>query len=188
MSETPRDHASTSTLRIGTKIAILVGVPFLILAAYFFFAPVYLEQAGGGLFRCGTAASGNLESENVCGAPESLNRLRAIISLAIGLVVIVLGFALFGVNRDDDWDDDVDLHDRRGGRDAEGDESRQVGRLREDSRRRRDDDWDDDEPRTRRSDRVRARDLDEDRPRSSRSPARDDRRGRSDDDWDLDRH
>ena len=200
MSETPSDHTSTPALRTGTRVAIMVGVPFIIVAAYFLFAPVYLEQAGGGVFRCGTAASGNVESETVCGSPESLNRLRAIISLVIGIVVILLGFALFGVNRDGDWDDDIDLEDgRREGR-ALDDESRQAGRRRDGrhrdrddeddervvSRRRRDDVDDvDDEPRARRSDRARSRDLDD--PRSRRSQSRDDRCSRTDDDWDLDR-
>lgn len=188
---------SSSSLRTGTKIAILVGVPLIVLAVYYFLAPVFFEQSGGGIFRCGSAASPNADSATTCGPPEALNRLRAIISLAIGLVVIILGFALFGVNRHDDWDDDIDLHDeRRGGRDERDEEPRQAGRLREDTRRhradgderpaRREDRWEDDEPRRRRSER--SRDLDEDRPRSRRSEARDDRRGRSDDDWDLDRH
>ncbi|MEN3123104.1 hypothetical protein [Janibacter sp. LM] len=90
------------------------------MAAYFYFTPVYLLKPEGGIFGCGSPASPNSESVNICGAPEGVSRARAYAALGLGLLVIVLGFALFGLGgvgndpahdeMDDEMDDDdIDL-------------------------------------------------------------------------------
>lgn len=153
-----------------------MGLSVIGLAAYFYFAPVYLIKPEGGVFNCGSAASPNTDATNICGAPEGLNQARALAALGIGVMVIVLGFALFGLRRDrndaaaSEWDDDIDLRD---GRDE---------RARE---------HDDDRPRGRRSDdvdlRVDTRDDDVDRGRSDGLRGVDRRRDRDLDDRDRDR-
>ncbi|GAB3115878.1 hypothetical protein GCM10027055_24520 [Janibacter alkaliphilus] len=121
MSESTHETRSVTTLRTGTKVAIMAGAPLLLLAVYFYLAPVYLTQSGGGIFTCGSAFRPNDEggAANVCDPAESLNRMRAYISLAAGALIIVLGFALFGVTRGDetggrtrrDLDDEDDRYD-----------------------------------------------------------------------------
>ena len=128
MTEHAEGSRTISRVRTGTKVAAMEGLSLMGLAAYFYFAPVYLLKAEGGVFVCGSAASPNTEADTICGAPESLNQARALASLGIGLLVILLGFAFFGLERDrndavaSEWDEDIDLRDEDRDRDRDRDE------------------------------------------------------------------
>lgn len=200
MAENTHESRQISTVRTETKIAVILGLCLVGLAAYFYFTPVYLLKAEGGIFGCGSPASPNTDAKNICGAPEGVSQARAYTALGIGVMVIVLGFALFGLGgarnvvAEDEMDDDdeIDLSsDRRarGGSSSERDEpadgEREVGESRSSRRasgRRsvlRDDDFADPAPRERVDD-----DLAEPSPRRRADDDLAERpRRRTDDDW-----
>lgn len=194
------------TLRTGTKICVLVGLAFIVLAIYFFVVPITsVRTTTGAVFGCGTAMSPSHGSfaDGVCWRIADANRYRAIAALAIGLVTIIAGGVMFGVDRreeqrrvprdhhdvdavepdaqrrDRDWADDP-----RSDRDPE-DQDRRSHRDRSSAGRRdelgdsHDDhhDWDDD--RSRQDDHRRYDDRDD---RRSRRRETDDRRDDRDDD------
>lgn len=115
MSDNTHESRQISTVRTETKIAVILGLCLVGLAAYFYFTPVYLLKAEGGIFGCGSPASPNTDAKNICGAPEQVSQARALTALGIGLLVIVLGFALFGLGgarnvvAEDDMDDDDEI-------------------------------------------------------------------------------
>ncbi|MET4078955.1 hypothetical protein [Janibacter sp. UYMM211] len=184
MSENPEANGAIS-IPDSTKWSVILGLPFLMLAGYFYLTPVSLPQGGGGLFFCGSAASPNVEAQATCDGPETSNRYKAAAALGAGLGVPVLGLVLFGTTRrtqsardidlrhDDDLDEDRDglrrdereaRHERRGRRSPFDDERRRDEPARGRTARRRDEEDD-----------VDSLDLD-DEPRRARR--------RSDDDWD----
>lgn len=182
MSDASRSSRTVTALSDGARWAILAGIPFLALAAYFFFTPISLMQGDGGYFYCGSAASPNTESASVCSPFEKSHRIKAMASLGAGLGVPLAGLGLFGVTRrqqvedldedggrpDDrrrgatllDDDETPERRDRRGGRGMGRDgRTRSVDDL---------DDLDDDET---------LADATEREPRART-------RGRASDDWD----
>lgn len=156
------DDVETRTvlsLRTGTKICVLVGLAFIALAVYFFVVPVTsVRTTSGSVFGCGTAldpAHGSF-ANGVCGRVADANRYRAFLTLAIGLVTIIVGALMFGFDRRE--------------------EQRQIPRDHhldaDEDDRRRDPDWAD-APRTRRErfaadDAGRGRGRDENTERQSR--------------------
>lgn len=99
MSDASRSARTLTTLTDGSRWAILAGIPFLALAAYFFFTPLSLTQSDGGFFYCGSAASPNVEAARTCSSFEDSHRLKALASLGAGLGVPLAGLGLFGVTR-----------------------------------------------------------------------------------------
>lgn len=193
MSETTREPRTISTIRTGTKVAVIVGLCLIGVAAYYYFTPVYLLKAEGGVFECGSPSSPNTEAKNICGAPEQVHYARALLALGLGVLVVVLGFALFGTgsvrNRPFLDDEEAEEREDRGrdedrdrddwDRDDDRDEDRDRGRGRD---RRRDREWDRDDlldPEESRSARHRRSRSDEE-PERRRRPSRD---RRSDEDW-----
>lgn len=90
------------TLRTGTKICVLIGLAFIVLCVYFLFVPVTdVRTSAGGVFGCGTALSpaGGSFAHGVCGDVTDMNRYRAFAALAVGVITIIAGGAMFGVNR-----------------------------------------------------------------------------------------
>jgi len=90
------------TLRTGTKICVLEGLAFIVLAIYFFVVPITsVRTTTGAVFGCGTAMSPSHGSfaDGVCWRIADANRYRAFAALAIALVTILAGGALFGVDR-----------------------------------------------------------------------------------------
>ncbi|QFQ30076.1 hypothetical protein EEW87_006760 [Janibacter melonis] len=187
MSDSTGESRTLTSLSNGARWSIVLGLPFLMLAAYFYLTPISLAQGGreGGYFFCGSAASPNVEAAKTCDGPETSNRYKAAAALGAGLGVPVLGLVLFGTTRrtqsardidlrhDDDLDEDRDglrrdereaRHERRGRRSPFDDERRRDEPARGRTARRRDEDDD-----------VDSLDLD-DEPRRARR--------RSDDDWD----
>ena len=200
------DHTeATSPTRQFAPLAIIIAIPLLFAAVFFYTSPVVLETGGEqGIFKCGSPSSPNSDAKNVCAQPEKVERNKAIYSglAGVGLLGLGAGWMLLGQRRDE-WDDDEDGPRRRRDDDIDlrGDRDRDRGRRESlrgapERRSRRDDDDFDAEPerRSRRDD-----DLDPDPEetrssrRSRRSVLRDDdfadppaRRRADDDDWSSD--
>lgn len=124
----PVDRYETRTatrLRTGSKIALLCGIPFLVLAAYFYLVPLNVDSANG-VFGCGTAADPPTDgwAKGICQGVPKASLYRAIVCLALGVLIPLIGAALFGVDKHEEQrrvrdDDDDDYDDRwRGGRSA----------------------------------------------------------------------
>lgn len=190
------DHTeATSTTRQIAPLAIVLGIPLIFAAVFFYTTPVVLETGGQqGIFKCGSPSSPNSDAKNVCDDPETIARNKAIYSGLSGVSLVGLGavWLLRGQRGDDEWDDDdlprrrhdddIDLRGGTRGRDRDprerDDSLRAVGRDR-------DHDLDDDlPPRESRSARRRSG--------GRRSVLRDDDfadpgpRRRADDDWSSD--
>lgn len=171
------------TPRTGTKICILIGLAFLVAAVYFYFVPVTgVRTDSGSVFGCGTAANpaSSTFAKGTCYRVTDVEKYRALASAAIGILTIVLGAVMFGVDR---------RTETRRARHTEAyadDRPRSADRRWDDEPRdRRQDDREDREDRDERD--REARDRDDDRkhdrdvvrtPRPRRSPRRD---------WDDDR-
>ena len=182
------DHTeATSPTRQFAPLAIILGIPLIFAAIFFYTSPVTLVTGGDqGIFKCGSPSSPNSDADNVCAQPEKTARNKAIYSGLSGVALVGLGagWLLRGQRRDDEdeWDDDRP-RGRRGDdidlRSDDGDCRRGEGQLRGARRERREVDEDGDTTHTRAE-----RDLDLD---DSRSLRREDvRRSRRDDDLDLD--
>lgn len=207
------DHTeATSPTRQFAPLAIIVAIPLLFAAVFFYTSPVVLETGGEqGIFKCGSPSSPNSDAKNVCAQPEKVQRNQAIYSGLSGVGLVGLGAVwLLRGQRRDEWDEDDDGPRRRRDDDEDGPRRRRDGDLRGDRERgrgdslrgapaperraRRDDDLDaEPERRSRRDDDLDA-EPEETRSsrRSRRSVLRDDdfaappARRRSDDDWSSD--
>lgn len=144
MASEHHDTRTVTALRLGTKICLMVAVPFLVAAVYFFFAPVVMGKSGGGVFECGSASSQPSDQfqRTICGNLPQINLYRAYAAAAAAIGIAVLGFVFFGVDR-------VEQQRRDGGRprfslaDPEADAiSAPAPAAERPSRRRR---WEDDE-------------------------------------------
>lgn len=139
----PVDAPETRTvihLRTGSKICVLVAIALVALAVYFYLVPVSVRTDSGAVFECGSAlhpASSHFQ-QNICGNITDVSLYRAVLSAAVGVLIVVVGTWFFGVDRtleerlprfdDEDvpaprprrrYDDDRDaqaMHDERPGR------------------------------------------------------------------------
>lgn len=170
------DTRTVTSLRPGTKVALIVATGFLAVAAYFFLTPTSFMGKDGGLFGCGSPMSPNTNglAKGQCGIIEDVARNQSFLFLALAIITAALGFLLFGSEPaaqtrgartrledeavEDDDVDDADS-DRRPGLLA-GRTERQSERTKEPRRRPRL--GDEDEHDTERDERRRARFLDDD--------------------------
>lgn len=191
-------------MRKFAPLAIILGIPMIFAAIYFYTTPVVLITGGDqGIFKCGSPSSPNSDAKNVCQDPERVERNKAVYSGLSGVALIGLGVAttLVGARRGEDDEDffdderprrgrgDIDLRDDDEESRVRGSDAPLRGARRErgERRERLDDDFAD-APETRGSRRERrlSRDDTPDEPRSRR---RDDdldalpSRRRDDDDW-----
>ncbi|AKU16770.1 hypothetical protein [Luteipulveratus mongoliensis] len=143
----PEDHDSRTLIspRTGTKVCLLVALPFLLAAAYFFFVPITLRGSTGSTFNCDSAASAPTGSfqKGTCGDLNTINRYRAIALGATGLLIGGLGSAMFGVERRQE------LRPRRDHEDEDERPRRDRDEERDRPRRRRDEEEDQDDSRSR---------------------------------------
>lgn len=145
MSADGYETRTVTALRTGSKIALLCGLPLLGLAAYFYFTPLWVPRGDvGGVFGCGSAASPpDGWGKGACQGVNDAAKLRAIIALALGLLIPALGVALFGLDKRQErrparHDDDDEGYDDRPARgrtsasdrfdDDEDDDDRPIGR------------------------------------------------------------
>lgn len=116
------------TPRTGTKVCVLVGLAFIVLAVYFFVVPITsVRTTSGAVFGCGTGlkpAHGSF-ADGVCWRIADTNRYRAYAALGVGVVTIIAGALLFGFDRRE--------------------EERQIPRGHHEYDDRRDDRWQDDD-------------------------------------------
>lgn len=117
------DHTeATSTTRQIAPLAIILGIPLIFAAVFFYTSPVVLETGGAqGIFRCGSPSSPNTEAKNVCDDPETVARNKAIYSGLSGVSIVGLGalWLVRGRREDDGWDDDEDRPRGRRGADID---------------------------------------------------------------------
>lgn len=118
MSNDAHETRTLMSPRTGTKVSILIGLVLLTLAAYWYWTPLSFPATNGQIFGCGSAASPPTDAfpKNVCRTlPEEFQK-RALFTAIAGLLVALLGSALFGferrtesrVSRRELHDDDVD--------------------------------------------------------------------------------
>lgn len=119
-----------TSLRPGTKVALIVAASLLAIAAYFFMTPTNFPGKDGGLFGCGSPMSPNESdlAKGQCGILEKVALNRALLFLALSIITALLGFLLFGSDNatqgrsrrprleDSRDDDDHDEHEDRGSR------------------------------------------------------------------------
>lgn len=113
------DHTAAITpSRQFAPLAIILGIPLIFAAIYFYTSPVTLLTGGDqGIFKCGSPNSPNTDAKNVCDDPEGIQRNQAIYSGLSGATLLGLGvvWMVRGASRDEEeWDDDGP---RRGGDD-----------------------------------------------------------------------
>lgn len=117
------DTRLVSSLRTGTRICLLLALPALLAALYYYFVPVTTSTANGGVFGCGSASNPPSEQfpKNVCQNITDINLYRAYTLGALTLLLPLLGFLLFGADKHEqrrqDLDDSgADERDERDGR------------------------------------------------------------------------
>lgn len=92
------DTRTVTSLRPGTKVALIVATGFLAVAAYFFLTPTSFMGKDGGLFGCGSPMSPNTNglAKGQCGIIEDVARNQSFLFLALAIITAALGFLLFG--------------------------------------------------------------------------------------------
>ncbi len=117
------ESRTVTSLRTGSKVALLCGLPLLGLAVYFYFVPL-MVQGQTGVFGCGSASNPPTSdwARGVCQGVPDAAKYRAILCLVLGILIPALGLALFGVDKrqehrpvrtaredfEDDFDDELD--------------------------------------------------------------------------------
>ena len=97
MTDTERTTRVVRTLTIGSKVCLLVAVPFIVSAAYFYYAPTMVQTAAGPL-SCQSTFDPPTDAF-VLGQCAGINELfgaRSGACLAIGLLLAAIGIGLFG--------------------------------------------------------------------------------------------
>lgn len=122
--------------RTGTKICVLVGLAFIVLAIYFFVVPITsVRTTSGGVFGCGTALSPAHGSfaDGVCWRIADANRYRAYAALAIGIITVIAGALMFGFDhREEERQVPRDHHEFADRADLRGDDHDRAGDSRDD--------------------------------------------------------
>lgn len=97
MTGTNADTRVVRTLTTGSKICLLLAVPFLVAAAYFYFTPI-MVQLDTGPFSCGSRFKPPTDAYILsrCADVHSLYGARSGASLALGLLIGAGGVGLFG--------------------------------------------------------------------------------------------
>jgi hypothetical protein len=98
MTGTNADTRVVRTLTTGSKVCLLLAIPFLVAAAYFYFTPIVVQLEGVGLFSCGSRFDPPTDAFDLsrCTDVYQLYGLRSGASLAAGLMIAAVGVGLFG--------------------------------------------------------------------------------------------
>ncbi|GAB3584109.1 hypothetical protein [Calidifontibacter terrae] len=140
------------TLRTGSKIALLVALPFLGYALYNYITPLWVPSSNG-VFGCGSAHNPPTSgwAKGACQGVPDAALYRAMISAGLGVILAALGVFLFGIDRKeqvrpirdldgyDRYDDEDDEPRGRHGRSADAgasDEDGNASRVAEPAARR----------------------------------------------------
>ncbi|WP_435198673.1 hypothetical protein [Janibacter sp. GS2] len=102
-----------SPTRKFAPLAIILAIPLLFAAVFFYTSPVVLETGGDqGIFKCGSPSSPNTKAENVCQVPEKVERNKAMYSGLSGVTLLGLG-AMWLLRGQRDDEDELDEDGRR---------------------------------------------------------------------------
>lgn len=98
MTGTSAETRVVRTLTTGSKVCLLVAIPFVVAAAYFYFTPIVVQLDGAGLFSCGSRFSPPTDAFNLsrCTDVYAEYGARSGSSLATGLLIAAVGVGLFG--------------------------------------------------------------------------------------------
>lgn len=97
MASTNANTRVVRTLTTGSKVCLLAAIPFLIAAAYFYFTPI-MVQLDTGPFSCGSRFNPPTDAYILgkCANVHALYGARSGTSLAVGVIIAVMGVGLFG--------------------------------------------------------------------------------------------
>lgn len=98
MTGTNADTRVVRTLTTGSKVCLLLAIPFLVAAAYFYFTPIVVQLQGVGLFSCGSRFNPPTDAFDLsqCTDVYALYGARSGAFLAVGLMIAAVGVGLFG--------------------------------------------------------------------------------------------
>ena len=98
MTGTNADTRVVRTLTTGSKICLLLAIPFVVAAAYFYFTPIVVPLDASGLFTCGSRFQPPTDAFDLsrCEGVQSVYGMRSGTSLAAGLLIAAVGVGLFG--------------------------------------------------------------------------------------------
>lgn len=98
MTGTNADTRVVRTLTTGSKICLLLAIPFVVAAAYFYFTPIVVPLDASGLFTCGSRFKPPTDAFDLsrCEGVQSVYGMRSGTSLAAGLLIAAVGVGLFG--------------------------------------------------------------------------------------------
>jgi hypothetical protein len=109
------DTREVRTLTTGSKVCLLLAIPFLVAAAYFYFTPIMVQPAGGGtnlFFSCGSRFNPPTDAFVLaqCTDIYAVYGARSGSFLVAGLLIPAVGVGLFGFGtRVDEHSDDADV-------------------------------------------------------------------------------
>jgi hypothetical protein len=92
------DTRVVRTLTTGSKVCLLLAIPFLVAAAYFYFTPIVVQIGGSTLFSCGSRFNPPADAFDLskCTDIYAVYGARSGSFLVIGLLIAALGVGLFG--------------------------------------------------------------------------------------------
>ena len=92
------DHSDDSDSPQSVKVCLLLALPFLVTAAYFYFTPIVVQLGGTRLFSCGSRFNPPTDAFDLsqCADVYGLYGARSGSFLAVGLLIAVVGVGLFG--------------------------------------------------------------------------------------------
>ncbi|MCD9197615.1 hypothetical protein [Aeromicrobium wangtongii] len=98
MTGTNADTRVVRTLTTGSKICLLLAIPFLVGAAYFYFTPIVVQLGGTSLFSCGSRFNPPTDAFKLsqCTDLYTVYGARSGACLALGLMIAAVGVGLFG--------------------------------------------------------------------------------------------
>jgi hypothetical protein len=98
MIRTDADTRVVRTLTTGSKICLLLAIPFLVAAAYFYFTPIVVDIGSTSLFSCGSRFNPPTDAFDLsqCTDVIATYGARSGSCLAVGLLIATVGVGLFG--------------------------------------------------------------------------------------------
>jgi hypothetical protein len=98
MIATEADTRVVRTLTTGSKVCLLLAIPFLVAAAYFYFTPIVVQIGGTSLFSCGSRFNPPADAFDLtkCTDIYAVYGARSGSFLVVGVLIAAVGVGLFG--------------------------------------------------------------------------------------------
>lgn len=92
---------TTLVPRLGTKICLLVAIPFLLVGLFYLFAPITEVRTNtGAVFDCGTAVNPpSAFQQNICQGLTRRYQFKAGALILSGVLIAGVGTSMFGADR-----------------------------------------------------------------------------------------